>query len=88
MGWGNIGLSWTRYARSVPTRNCERCHLDFPDAEESCPHCRDMADHELQSFQRELETKKKNSTRIFIAFIAALLLYVVIVLFVLPVYLQ
>ena len=86
MGWGNIGLSWTRYAKSPPTRNCTRCHLDYPEAGDSCPHCREIADHELQNFLRDLEKKKRRSNRIVMTFIAALLLYAVLVLFVLPLY--
>jgi hypothetical protein len=84
MGWGNIGLSWTRYAKSTPTRNCQRCHLDYAEAADSCPHCSSVEDHELQYFLRELEVKKKKSTNLLIIFFVALLLYVIFVLFVLP----
>ena len=84
MGWGNIGLSWTRYAKGTPVKNCRRCRLDYPEAEEGCPHCRHVEDDELQYFLFELELKKKRNTRIFIALIAVLLLYVITVLFVLP----
>jgi hypothetical protein len=84
MGWGNIGLSWTRYAKSAPTRNCQRCHLDHAEAEDSCPHCGSIEDHELQYFLRGLEAKRKKSTSLLITFFAALLLYAIFVLFVLP----
>jgi cytochrome c553 len=88
MGWGNIGLSWTRYAKSTPTRHCQRCHLDYVEAANNCPHCGHMEEHELQQFLRELKTKKKKSTSLFVMVIAALLLYVIVVLFVLPVFLE
>ena len=84
MGWGNIGLSWTRYAKATPLTRCARCHQDYPKAEDACPHCRHVGEHELQHFLDELEKRKKRSNLLFIGFIAALLLYVIIVLFVLP----
>ena len=88
MGWGHIGLSWTRYAKSIPVKTCGRCHLDFPEAEDSCPHCSQIGDYELESYLRELEVKKKKSTHFFMLFIAALALYAVIVLFILPMFLH
>jgi hypothetical protein len=84
MGWGNIGLSWTRYAKGMPIKNCVRCRLDYPEAEGGCPHCFHVEDDELQRFLFELELKKKRNTRIFIVLTAMLLLYVITVLFVLP----
>ena len=59
MGWGNIGLSWTRYAKSTPTRNCARCHLDYAEEEDRCPHCGSIEDHELQDYLHALEEKKE-----------------------------
>jgi len=88
MGWGNIGLSWTRYAKSTPTRNCARCHLDYAEEEDRCPHCGSIEDHELQDYLHALEEKKKRKNRIIGVFLASLLLYVFIVLFVLPTYLR
>lgn len=88
MGWGNIGLSWTRYAKATPITNCTRCHLDYPEAEGSCPHCRHVEDHELHNFRRELDRKKSRNNKMFIGFVAVLLLYAVVVLFVLPAYLE
>ena len=88
MGWGNIGLSWTRYAKSMPTRNCSRCHLDYPAVEDSCPHCSRIENHELPKFLCELEAKKKIGTNLVIISITALLLYIIIVLFVLPMYID
>ena len=84
MGWGNIGLSWTRYARRLPASRCERCHLDFPETEENCPHCWQMSDQALETFLQELEKKKDNITRIVVGLIAALLLYAIVILFVIP----
>ena len=86
MGWGHLGLSWTRYAKSTPTRNCRRCHLDYPEAADSCPHCRHIGDYELESFLHGLEEKRKKHTKVVIAVIASLLLYAIIILFVLPMY--
>ena len=86
MGWGHIGLSWTRYAKSTPVKNCGRCHLDYVEVAGNCPHCSHIEDHELQNFLRELEKKKQKSNKLFFMLIAALLLYVITVLFVLPVF--
>jgi predicted amidophosphoribosyltransferase len=88
MGWGHIGLSWTRYAKSTPTRNCERCHLDYPEAEDSCPHCAHIEDHALQEFRRELDARKQKSNILVVTLTSLLLLYAVIVLIVLPVYMD
>jgi predicted amidophosphoribosyltransferase len=84
LGWGNIGLSWTRYAKATPLNHCSRCHLDYPMAEDACPHCRHVGEHELQLFLDELEKRNQKSTYLFIALIAAILGYAVVVLFVLP----
>lgn len=84
MGWGNIGLSWTRYAKARATSHCGRCHLDYPGQDDQCPHCGHLDDEQLQRFLVELDAKKKKSTRLFMLFITALLLYAIIVLVVLP----
>ena len=88
MGWGNIGLSWTRYAKARPTSHCDRCHLDYPEAGDGCPHCSHVKDHELQEFLQELKVKRGKSTTLVVTLIAALTLYMIIVLFVLPGYMQ
>lgn len=88
MGWGSIGLSWARYANRKPSRNCRRCHLDYAEGEDSCPHCGHLNDHELQLFLRELKEKRIRNNNVFIICIAALLFYVIFVLFLLPLFLE
>ena len=84
MGWGNILLTWPRYAKNKSGKNCERCHLNFSSSEESCPYCSHLDDQELQMFLKELETKNNKNNILFIMLISVLLLYAIIVLFVLP----
>lgn len=84
MGWGNILLTWPRYARNKSGKNCERCQQNFAVEEKNCPYCSLMDDQELQVFLREMGAKKKKSSALLILLVSVLLLYMIIVLFVLP----
>lgn len=84
MGWGNIGMSWTRYAKGTPVQRCERCHQEHVVAAGKCLHCSHLDDPALRQFMREQETSKQNSNKLFMALIMMLVLYVVVILFVLP----
>lgn len=88
MGWGNILLTWPRYAGKKPGNYCERCHQNFAADEENCPYCSHMDDQELQVFLREMGAKKKKSSTLLILLVSVLLLYTIIVLFVLPLFLN
>ncbi len=88
MGWGNILLTWPRYARNKPGKHCERCQQNFAAEEEKCPHCSHMDDNELQIFQQGIEAKTRKQTRLVATCFTLLVLYAITVLFILPAYLN
>ncbi len=68
--------------RQKPTKQCDRCGLQFTEDKDECPHCTGLSENELDELKRKIEEHHQSNSNIgklFLYFAVIVLVILVIV---------
>lgn len=59
-----VGYRLAQMRRRVPTVECERCGMSYPQSRETCPYCDGLDGAALQAVQEKVRMRKRRTAGI------------------------